>query len=224
MIKAVIFDMDGVLFDTERIMKEGWMKAAKEMDFILTEEQLAQMRGSTRDRSAALFEKWYQGKVDYDRGREIRSKYMDGYIARHSVPLKKGLMELLNFLKEEHIPAAVATSTARKRASHLWDLAGITSYLSASVCGDEIKACKPDPEIFLKAARALHTDPSCCLIVEDSINGLKAARAAQGISCMIPDLTPYTPQLEPFCDYVGRDLEELISLIKDPRNPFSPAP
>ena len=214
MIKALIFDMDGVLFDTERLMKEGWMKAGREMGFTITEEQLRQMRGSSRDRSAALFQKWYHGAVDYDKGRQIRGKYAQDYIEKHSVPEKKGLKELLSFLKEEKIPAAVATSTGRSTASHYWDLAGITSFITASVCGDEVAFCKPEPDIFLKAAQLLQTPPENCLIVEDSINGLKAARAAGGISCMVPDLTPYTEDLLPFCDYVCEDLSRIISLIK----------
>lgn len=213
-IKAVIFDMDGVLFDTEKLMKEGWMKAGQEMGFTITENQLRQMRGSSRNRSAALFQKWYHGQVDYDQGRQIRSQYVKEYIDKYSVPEKKGLKELLNFLKEHKIPAAVATSTRRITASHYWELAGITSYITASVCGDEVAACKPEPDIFLKAAQALQIPPKNCLIAEDSINGLKAARAAGGISCMVPDLTPYTDDLKPFCDYVCEDLAQIISLLK----------
>ena len=148
-------------------------------------------------------------------GRRIRSQYVKEYIDQHSVPEKKGLKELLNFLKKENIPVAVATSTRRSTASHYWKLAGITSYITASVCGDEVAACKPEPDIFLKAAQALQVAPENCLIVEDSINGLKAARAAGGVSCMVPDLTPYTEDLLPFCDYVCEDLSRIISLIKN---------
>ena len=108
----------------------------------------------------------------------------------------------------------MATSTGRSTASHYWDLAGITSFITASVCGDEVAFCKPEPDIFLKAAQLLRTPPENCLIVEDSINGLKAARAAGGISCMVPDLTPYTEDLLPFCDYVCEDLSGSYLLLK----------
>ena len=185
------------------------------MGFTITEEQLRQMRGSSRDRSAALFQKWYHGKVDYDQGRQIRSQYVKEYIDQHSVPEKKGLKKLLKFLKKEQIPIAVATSTKRSTAARYWELAGITSYIIASVCGDEVTACKSEPDIFLKAAQALQVAPENCLIVEDSINGLKAARAAGGVSCMVPDLTPYTEDLLPFCDYVCEDLSRIISLVKN---------
>ena len=82
----------------------------------------------------------------------------------------------------------------------------LTSISIASVCGDEVINSKPDPEIFLKAASLLKVPIAACIVAEDSINGLKAARAAGAISCMIPDLTPYTKELFPFCDYVSPSL------------------
>lgn len=213
MIQAVIFDMDGVLFDTERIMKEGWQKAGKKLHFQLTEEHLGQMRGGSREQNAALFQKWFHGKIDYQQARTIRSQYLSAYIEKHSVPQKKGLQEIITYLTQKQIPWAVATSTPRKRACHYWEIANIAPFMSASVCGDEVENSKPNPEIFLKASQKLHVPVKNCLIVEDSINGLKAGKAANGWTCMVPDLTPYTADLEPFCDYVCEDLMQVIALI-----------
>lgn len=215
MIKAVLFDMDGVLFDTEKIMKEGWLLAARELDFPLTEEHLRQMRGSSRTRSRALFQKWFGGRVSYDEGRAIRTRYLEDYIARCSVPEKDGLHELLEWLRAERIPAAVATSTSRAAAERYWKLAGIADYFSASVCGDEVINSKPDPEIFLRAAELLQVPIQDCMVAEDSINGLRAARAAGAVSCMIPDLTPYSEELSPLCDLVCESLRECAGRISE---------
>lgn len=213
MIKGVIFDMDGVLFDTEKLMKEGWLKAAEELHFTITEEHFKHMRGSSRDRSFALFQEWFHGTVNYDEGRAIRSAYVDDYIKKYSVPEKKGLRELLSYLKEQKLSWAVATSTDRRRAQTYWDMAGITSFMAASVCGNEVARSKPEPDIFLSAAQKLGLSPSQCMVVEDSINGLKAAKAAGCVSCMVPDLTPYTCDLAPVCDHVCIDLEHCIPLL-----------
>lgn len=212
-IKAVIFDMDGLMFDTERLMKAGWEEASREMGFTLTEYHLSQMRGGTRERSSKLFEEWFRGTVDYDQGRAIRTRYQKEYIEKHGVPLKKGLMKLLTYLKEHEIPAAVATSTPRCDASRYWDMAGVTAYIAASVCGDEVQNGKPDPEIFLTAAEKLQTPPKQCLILEDSLNGIRAAKAAGALSCMVPDLTPAVDEIRPFCDIICEDLTQVIPYL-----------
>ena len=214
MIKAMIFDMDGVLFDTEWVLKDCWIKTAKEMNFFIGEEELRQMRGASAAFCNTLFQKWYEGKVDYKKARARRSQYLEEYIDLHSIPEKKGLKELLNYLKQQNIPFAIATSTERKRASKYWEMAKITDLVSASVCGDEVTNSKPDPEIFLTAAKKLHVPIQDCMVVEDSINGLKAARASGAFSCMVPDLTPYSEDLKPICDFVCEDLTSCISLLE----------
>ena len=125
------------------------------------------------------------------------------------------LLEILSWLKEHSIKVAVATSTTRRVAEGYWKQSGIDQYIDASVCGDEVVNSKPDPEIFLKAASLLQVPIAECMVAEDSINGLKAARASGAVSCMIPDLTPYTEELAPICDHVSPSLLDCRKIILD---------
>ena len=168
-------------------MKEGWQKAARELNFTLTEEHLSQMRGSALPRSRKLFEEWFHGQVTYDEGRAIRTAYLNDYIRRNGVPEKPGLHEFLSWLKEHSIKVAVATSTTRRVAEDYWKQSGIDQYIDASVCGDEVINSKPDPEIFLKAATEINVLPNETLVLEDSLNGIRAAHAANMVPMMIPD-------------------------------------
>ena len=215
MIKAVLFDMDGILFDTEIVMKEGWQKAARELNFTLTEEHLSQMRGSALPRSRKLFEEWFHGKVTYDEGRAIRSAYLNDYIQRNGVPEKPGLHEFLSWLKEHSIKVAVATSTTRRVAEGYWKQSGIDQYIDASVCGDEVINSKPDPEIFLKALGKTPFNKDEAVIFEDSENGIRAAHAAGIPVICIPDLKYPNDSLKDIPIHIVDSALDVINLYSE---------
>lgn len=214
MIKAVILDMDGVMFDTERLAVTGWKEAGRILGFSMTESQLNQIRGSITSYSRILFQNWFGTSIDYDEARRLRSQYVDSYIAAHSIPLKEGLEELLKYLKACQIPAVVATCSRRHIAERYWKEAGISSLITESICGDEVEKGKPDPEIFLKAARKIQMPIENCLIVEDSFNGIRAARASGAIVCMIPDLMEPTEEIRSLCNYILKDLRQIIEKLE----------
>jgi len=213
MIQAVIFDMDGLMFDTEHLAFKGYQKASDEMGFPFTIDLFKQMCGLSVTKSHELLEKWFNGKFDFFQADEICSAYMKSYLDTHPVPLKKGLMELLIYLRRRSFPAAIATSTPRRSASKLWQSSGVLDYIQQTVCGDEVQKGKPDPEIFLTAAKKLNVDPKECLILEDSYNGIRAAHAAGGKACMVPDMCEPIPEIAGLCDYICDDLLQVIKIL-----------
>ncbi len=187
-LEAVIFDMDGLMFDTERVAVESWISAARdhghEIDrsFFLSSVGLAAK--GTRD----LLMKIHGPDFPHDAIRQRRLDLAAAYIAEHGVPVKKGLVELLGFLGVSGIPLAVATSTNRLRVDPLLGTSGLAQYFDAVICGDEVVRCKPDPEIYLAAAARLKVAPENCLVLEDSLPGIAAAHAAGAVAVMVPDL------------------------------------
>lgn len=212
MVNGVLFDMDGVLLDTERLGLAGWRLAAKQMDVPMDDDFIASLRGRNIPDSRAHYKKTL-GRDDYDAVRAIRIAYSDAIIAREGVPVKPGVTELLEVLTARGIPAALATGTRRETALGYLRSVGIDGYFSAAVCGDEVAHAKPSPDIFLQAAALLGVPPEQCIVVEDSVNGLAAARAAGCIPVMVPDLTPSSPAIEPLYDFCVPCLVDVIPLL-----------
>lgn len=212
-IQGVLFDMDGLMFDTERLGREGWLQAAAHLHINIPEQVIAAMRGTGVECCRAMFNRAIPGEL-YDKAHEIRLIYAEKWIETHGVPVKPGLRELLEFLRQEDIPAVLATSTPRERAEHWLNLAGVKGYFAASVCGAEAVRPKPAPDIFLAAASAIRVNPARCVVLEDSHNGLRAAKAAGCRAIMVPDLTPAPAPEEGLWDAWAEDLEQVIVLMK----------
>ena len=155
MIQGVLFDMDGLMFDTERIGYEGWKYAGKKLGIHMKDELIASFRGTGEKEKRRHFKEAFGSEELYDEAFTLRTVYAKEWIDKNGLPVKKGLVELLEYLKKENIPAALATSTNRKKARGYLDMANVTEYFSASVCGDEVKAAKPAGDIFIAAAEAL---------------------------------------------------------------------
>lgn len=215
MIQGVLFDMDGLMFDTERIGYEGWKYAGKKLGIHMKDELIASFRGTGEKEKRRHFKEAFGSEELYDEAFALRTVYAKEWIDKNGLPVKKGLVELLEYLKRENIPAALATSTNRKKAMGYLDMANVTEYFSASVCGDEVKAAKPAGDIFIAAADALGVPTEKCLVLEDSPNGLKAAKNAGCKAIVIPDLSPAPKKEEGLWDAKVSNLKEVIEIIKN---------
>lgn len=202
MIKAALFDMDGTIFDTERIYTEGWMEGARRYGYPLKEEMLVEFHGRSKEQNGEAFRRLFGADAKYPEVRKIRRDYIEKTLAEKGVPLKPGLLEIFSALRERDIRICIATASLRKRAERLWAETGITDLIDFSVCGDEVTVCKPEPEIFLTAAARCGALPSECLVFEDAANGILAARRAGCHPVLIPDTEPVTDEVREIAEHI----------------------
>lgn len=212
-IAAVIFDMDGLIFDTERLAIEAWVAAGARSGYEIDHEVVVATVGLAKKETSEVFARTYGDAFPFDAIRAERLKIATQIIERDGPPLKKGIEGLLRFLEERAIPMAVATSTDRQHVRFMFDACGFTRYFSVTVCGDEVTRNKPDPEIFLKAAQALNTDPRSCLVLEDSPYGIMAAHSAGMRSIIVPDLVVPAPDIVAMTEGVCEDLDQVRAFL-----------
>jgi HAD superfamily hydrolase (TIGR01509 family) len=187
--EGAIFDMDGTMFDTERLRFKMLKKASKEIfGKELSDQILYDSLGVSAVTAERLAKEQYGEEYPYKKIRTRADELERGHIREHGVPVKAGLYNLLERLKKNGVLIALATSSKREIAEEYLVSAKVLRFFDITVCGDEIEKGKPDPEIFLKAASELNCEPGNCLIFEDSSNGLLAASIAGGIPIFIKDI------------------------------------
>ncbi len=214
MIKAALFDMDGLLFDSERLYSKAVPDIAKQLGYSMDDSFFIKTLGVSNRECRKLYEDAFGADFPFEKAGEMLFSFVLDFNRRQTMPLKEGALQCLAALHGRGMPLVLATSSPRFVVEGLFaSLPTLDALFAGKVCGDEVTVGKPGPEIYQKAAALAGFPPAECIGVEDSKSGLRAIRAAGATSVMIPDLLPYTDALEPYTDYVLRSLTELEALI-----------
>lgn len=214
MIKGVIFDMDGVLVDSEKLYLRFWIEACAEFGFELSTERALSLRSNSPEAAIPKFAAWFGESADYLQIRELRRKLMAQHIDEHGVELKTGAAKLIAYLKQKGIKIALATASPEKRARYYLEPHGIFDKFDAVICGGAVAHGKPAPDIYICAAQALDLPCESCLAVEDSPDGICSAHGAGCVTVMIPDLTEPEEEILPMICHKCNSLDNIRDIIK----------
>ena len=187
-IKGILFDMDGLILDTEKLYCRFWQDEARILGYTMTMEQALGMRSLNRHAGEAKLKSYFGEGISYTEVREKRIELMDAFVEKEGVTTKPGIWELLAFLQEKQIRTAIATSSPIGRTKKYLSSVHLENEFDAIVSGYMVEHGKPEPDIYVYAARQLGLKPENCIVLEDSPAGILAAYRAGCMPVMIPDL------------------------------------
>lgn len=219
MVSGIIFDMDGVLIDSERQSNEGWLWAAGQLGVDMPIWLIDSFKGAPAELCCKFFDDYYKGVIDYWEAKELRTQHVYKIRETEGIPVKKGVKDIFEYIRNNGLKCAVATSTRRESAEKTLHEIGVWDYLDAVVYGDEVEHGKPEPDIFLRAAKAIGVNPSEAVVVEDSINGIKAGYAAGMRVVHIPDTIAIDDDIRKLTYMVCDDLNGLIDVVESINKP-----
>lgn len=219
MVSGIIFDMDGILIDSERQSNEGWLWAAGQLGVDMPMWLIDSFKGAPAELCCKFFDDYYKGVIDYWEAKELRTQHVYKIRETEGIPVKKGVKDIFEYIRNNGLKCAVATSTRRESAEKTLHEIGVWDYLDAVVYGDEVERGKPEPDIFLRAAKAIGVNPSEAVVVEDSINGIKAGYAADMRVVHIPDTIAIDDDIRKLTYMVCADLNGLIDVVESINKP-----
>ncbi|MBR1861511.1 MAG: HAD family phosphatase [Lachnospiraceae bacterium] len=214
---CVIFDMDGVIFDSERACLDTWTEAAnacgmkniREVFYKCIGTNYAQTRGIVEEAYAKEYGAGIADKILSESSRLFHRKYDGGRL-----PLKAGVKDILDYLKNKNIRCAVASSTREAAVRRELSDAGLADYFEEIVGGDAVKISKPNPEIYLLACSRMQVEPESAFAIEDSYNGIRSAHAAGMRPIMVPDMIPADEEMKDISEVICDDLIEVIEYFE----------
>ncbi|MBR4813783.1 MAG: HAD family phosphatase [Lachnospiraceae bacterium] len=213
-IKAVIFDLDGTLIDTERLYRMYWPKALAHFGYDLSDERALMLRSLGRPFAPEQFKKWFGEDFDYPKVRACRKELIEAHIAEFGVDAKPGVRELTDRLAEMGITVAIATATDPERTQRYLALAGLQGIFRTVISATMVPHGKPAPDIYLYACEQLGLSPQECIAVEDAPNGVRSAYAAGCRVVMVPDQTEPDEDLLPMLYARVDSLSDIVGLVR----------
>lgn len=212
-MKAVLFDMDGVIFDSERAVLGVWREIAAQCGLEGIDAVFVRCVGVNLRRTREIFLEAYPGLDFEDFDRRVRARFLSLY-DKGRLPVKPGAREMLAALRERGVPLALASSTRTEAVRRELGEADLLGFFDAVVGGDMVTRSKTDPEIFLTAAALLGAEPAQSFVIEDSFNGIRAARAGGFRPVMVPDMLPPDAEMEAKAEVILKDLFEAETYIQ----------
>lgn len=207
--------MDGLMFDTEKLIFRTWKEACKKYKRKINYRILEETIGLNRTGTEEVYKKYYGDMFPFEKINNEAIKLLDNHIHSGGVPLKEGLFELLEYIRKKQLKMALATSTSRDRVELLLNLSNTKKYFDVVTCGDEIVSGKPDPEIFLKTSQKVNYPPENCMVLEDSENGIIAAYRAGMLPVMVPDIIEPGEEIEAMLFKKFNSLKEVKYYFED---------
>ena len=213
-VQAVIFDMDGVIFDSERLVIECWQVIAEKHNIPDIVEICMRVQGKNRQETGKRFREKYGNDFPYDTyKKEVTALFRERY-GEGRLPLKPGVVEILQDLKQRCVPLALASSTRSDIVKLELEEARLLWFFDAVLGGDMAPRSKPEPDIFLAAAKVLGAIPANCYVLEDSFNGIRAAHRAGMHPIMVPDMQQPDEEMRGLAEVIVDDLPKAMGYLQ----------